>query len=282
MLVLLAMLTASINYGNNMAYILTFLLLSLLLVGLLHTRNNLKGLDIANLMPQPVFAGERVRFALELHNRSEGRRYGIWLTHTGTGEDVELSGPFALEGCSNTTTEISFHVTRRGRFTLSRIEVITIYPLGLFLSRMTLRVDKDYLVYPHPEGTRPWPIPEVAEENGTEGYHMKGGDDFTGFRPYREGEPMHHIDWKAVARGRPYLIKEFTGGGSVQLCFGWHHLEGIGTEARLSQLCRWVLEADEQGVEFALKLPDGKIRQGAGSTHTLKCLEALALFHFRK
>lgn len=195
---------------------------------------------------------------------------------------MELSGPFALEGCSNTTTEISFPAPRRGRFTLSRIEVITIYPLGLFLSRMTLRVDKDYLVYPHPEGTRPWPIPEVAEENGTEGYHMKGGDDFTGFRPYREGEPMHHIDWKAVARGRPYLIKEFTGGGSVQLCFGWHHLEGIGTEARLSQLCRWVLEADEQGVEFALKLPDGKIRQGAGSTHTLKCLEALALFHFRK
>jgi uncharacterized protein (DUF58 family) len=111
---------------------------------------------------------------------------------------------------------------------------------------------------------------------------MKGGDDFTGVRPYRLGEPMHHIDWKAVARGRPLSIKEFTGGGDARLIFGWEHLEGMGTESRLSQLCKWVLEADEQGTEFGLKLPDGMIKPGSGSTHTLKCLETLAVFQFQR
>jgi uncharacterized protein (DUF58 family) len=282
MLVLVAMLVASINYGNNMAYILTFLLFSLMLVGLLNSRNNLKGLDIANLMPEPVFAGESLRFNLELHNQSNGRRFGIWLAHAAVDSSSKLSGPFAVESCSNTTGEISFPAPRRGRFTLSRIDLITVYPLGLFLVRGELQVEKSYLVYPHPEGTRPWPEPEVHSQESGEGYHMKGGDDFTGVRPYRPGEPMHHIDWKAVARGRPLYIKEFTGGGSAQLCFSWEHLEGMGTEKRLSQLCKWVLEADEQGTEFALKLPDGKISSDSSSTHTLKCLEALALFQFRR
>ncbi|MCP4152282.1 MAG: DUF58 domain-containing protein [bacterium] len=279
-LVLGAMLTASINYSNNMAYILTFLLFSLFLAGLLYTRNNIKGLDIVNLMPQPVFAGEMLRFTLELHNLASSRRYGIWLSYTVKGITLELSGPFSIQGESNSTAEISFHATRRGRFTLSQIELVTVYPLGLFLVRKCIDVDKEYLVYPHPEGTRPWPEPEVHSLVSGEGYHLKGGEDFTGMRPYRIGEPQHHVDWKAVARGRPMSIKEFTGGGSSQLWFNWGQLGGMTTEHRLSQLCKWVLAADEAGCEFGLKTPDLELAPGNSSTHTLRCLESLALYQF--
>ncbi|MCP4221305.1 MAG: DUF58 domain-containing protein [bacterium] len=281
LLVLAAMLTASINYANNMAYILTFLLLSLFLVGLLHTRNNLKGLDIANLMPQSVFAGEGMRMALELHNQSRGRRYGIWLSHLEPRGSGDFTGPFSLAPDSNTTAQLLIPTTRRGYFPIARINLVTIYPLGLFLVKGEITVEKHYLVYPHPEGTRAWPEPEAQSEESGEGYHIKGGDDFTGIRPYRPGESMHHVDWKAVARGRPMGIKEFTGGGSAQLCFDWFSLEGLGTENRLSQMCLWVLEADEQGTEFAMNLPSTKIARGNSSTHTLKCLEELALFGFK-
>lgn len=283
-LVLWAMLIASINYSNNMAYILTFLLFSLMLVGMVFARNNLKGLTIANVMPRPVFAGERLWIDFELHNQSKGRRFGIWLAYPGLTNPEELSGPFSTEACSNTTVELSFTTSKRGRFILSDIELVTVYPLGLFVVKGKIEVDKAYLVYPRPDGNRPWPEPEVleVEQYGGEIHHMKGGDDFTGVRPYRPGESMHHVDWKAVARGRPLSIKEFTGGGSACLYFGWDHLEGMGIEGRLSQLCKWALEADEQGTEFGLKLPGDTIKPGAGSTHTLKCLEALALFQLQK
>jgi uncharacterized protein (DUF58 family) len=283
-LVLWAMLIASINYSNNMAYILTFLLFSLMLVGMVYARNNLKGLTIANVMPRPVFAGERLWIDFELHNQSKGRRYGIWLAYPGLTNPEELSGPFSTEARSNTTVELSFITAKRGRFILPTIELVTVYPLGLFVVKGKIEVEKAYLVYPRPEGTRPWPEPEVLEEEqyGGEIHHMKGGDDFTGVRPYRAGESMHHIDWKAAARGRPLSIKEFTGGGSACLYFSWEHLEGMGVEGRLSQLCKWVLEADEQGTEFGLKLPGDAIKPGAGSTHTLKSLEALALFQFQR
>ncbi|HLP60365.1 MAG TPA: DUF58 domain-containing protein [Candidatus Deferrimicrobium sp.] len=284
MLVLLAMLIASSNYSNNMAYILTFLLFSLVLVGMVYARYNLKGLTIANIMPRPVFAGERLWIDFELHNQSKGRRFGIWLAYPGLTNPTELSGPFSTAASSNTTVELSFLTNSRGRFTLPYIELMTVYPLGLFMVKGKIQVEKSYLVYPHPEGNRQWPEPEVMAEEQYSGliHHMKGGDDFTGVRPYRYGESMHHIDWKAAARGRPLSIKEFTGGGSARLYFSWEHLGGMGVEGRLSQLCQWVLEADEQGMEFGLKLPGNTIAPGAGSTHTLRCLEALALFHFQR
>lgn len=277
-MVLTAMLVASINYANNMAYILTFMIFSLMLIALIHTRNNVKGLSIANLMPEPVFAGETLQIKLELQNHSFKLRHGVWLTHGDNDGMEELCGPFSVEAGSNSNAEIVLHARHRGSFTLSRILLITVYPLGIFVAKGEIVVNKNYLVYPHPEGTRNWPEPEPQDYESGEGYHLKGGDDYTGSRPYRPGEPMHHIDWKAVARGRPLSIKEFTGGGVAKLYFTWDHVQGMGTEPRLSQMCRWVLEADEQGSEFGLKLPGTKIPPASGSLHTQKCLEALALF----
>ena len=90
------------------------------------------------------------------------------------------------------------------------------------------------------------------------------------------------MDWKAVARGRPLSIKEFTGGGAAQLWFGWSQLEGLETESRLSQLTRWVLEAEQEGGEFGVRLPGITINLDSSSGHTIKCLEALALFKYQQ
>ena len=91
---------------------------------------------------------------------------------------------------------------------------------------------------------------------------------------------MHLIDWKAVARGRPMGIKEFTGGGTEQLWFDWDQLTGLDLESRLSQLARWVLEAEQEGREFGLRIPGKTIPLDISPGHTTKCLETLAVFRF--
>lgn len=279
MLVLLAMLTASTNYGNNMAYIITFLIFSLLLVSLVYTRRNLKGIIIENIKPQPAFAGEQVKFSLEVKNPLSGGRYGIYLAGPQARSAAELFGPFTVDPFSSASAEITLPAHKRGRFTLSQVIVLTVYPLGLFRVLYPVTVAKTYLVYPQPLGILPWPLANI-EGDGYIGSSARGGDDFVGTRPYRPGESQHHIDWKVVARGGPLSIKEFTGGGVKELWFNWDQLSGLGTETRLSQLTRWVLEADEQGVEFGLKLLDSQIDVGSGSAHTLKCLNSLALFEY--
>ena len=141
-----------------------------------------------------------------------------------------------------------------------------------------ITVNKTIIVYPKPDGAQPWPSAEIHANEANAGLDIKGGDDFVGVRPYRPGESQHHIDWKAVARGRPLSIKEFSGGGPTQLWFDWQHLEERETEARLSQLTRWVLEADKEGSCFGLRLPGVNIRRDSNPGHTVRCLEALALF----
>ncbi len=275
-----AMLVASTNYGNNMAYILTFVLMGIVPVSFLGTRNNLKGLEIQNVMPQPAFAGSRVRFTMELHNSLSGHRHGIYLTFPGATSAADLFGPFDVAPHSSTTAEITIPAEHRGRFSLSDIIILTIFPLGLYRAWTPLPASKTYIVYPKPGGYLPWPEPEIHTEGDGEGSHLKGGDDFVGTRPYRLGESMRHIDWKAVARGRPMSVKEFTGGGSGQLWFDFTNVGNLDTEERLSQLTRWVLEADERGSFFGLRLGGKIIDLGSGSGHTLKCLGALALFGY--
>lgn len=279
-LVLLAMLMAAANYGNNMAYILTFLIFSLALVTFLQTRNNLKGLEIKNVMPQTAFAGSIVKFTLELHNPLSGRRSGIYIASPGAKSQNDLFGPFSVEPFSSATAEISIPAPKRGLFTLSQLIVLTIYPLAIFQSLNSVQVGKSYLVYPKPAGFLPWPAPTILSEGDGVSSEVKGGDDFVGVHPYRPGESMHHIDWKAYARGGSLNIKEFSGGGSAELWFDWSALGGAGVESRLSQLTRWVLEADKQGSEFGLKLLDTTIGLDSGASHTLKCLSALALFKY--
>ena len=263
-----------------MAYILTFLMLSLTLVTFLQTRNNLKGLEIKNVMPQPAFAGSHVRFTLEIHNQLSGLRTGIYLAPPDATSPEDIFGPFSVGPFSSTTAEISLPAPKRGRFTLNHLIVLTVYPLGIFQVHTNLTVGKSYLVYPKPAGLRPWPEPEIFSEGDGESSEVRGGDDFVGTRPYRPGESMHHVDWKAVARGGSMNIKEFSGGGSAQLWFDWSRLGGLGSESRLSQLTRWVLEADKQGTSFGLKLLDTTIDIGSGSSHTLKCLSSMALFEY--
>lgn len=272
MLILFAMLLASVNYSNNMGYTLCFLLASMMLVSFLHTRLNLKGLDITNIQTQPVFAGETLLFTFDLQNKSSARKIAIYAG--------DLSGPFSVEANSCTTAKISITAPKRGRFTLSRVTLWTVYPLGLFRARCHIKVNQVYIVYPKPLGTRQWPPLETHEDEASEGFYSRGGDDFVGVRPWRVGESMHHIDWKAVARGRPLSVKEFTGGGGEQLWFDWNQLGSLDTETRISQLTRWVLEAEQEGREFGLRLMDRIIPLDCSPGHTTKCLETLAVFRF--
>lgn len=281
LLTLLAMLLASMNYSNNMAYILSFLIFSLMIVALLYTRHNLRGLEVVTIQPQAAFAGGDITFITEISNRSSGERLSVYLAAAAPASDYRLFGPLSISPAATTAIEISLPAPRRGLYSLTGIIITTMFPFGFFQVQRRLPLGKEYLVFPRPAGTRPWPesVPDISGNDNAAGYHFSGGDDFSGLRPYRNGESQRHIHWKAVARGRPLSVKEFSGGGNHQLWFDWAGLAGLGTESRLSQLTRWVLEADQQNCEFGLRLPGTSIEPDSGSRHTLKGLRALALFN---
>jgi uncharacterized protein (DUF58 family) len=272
------MFVASMNYGNTLAYLLCFFLLSIMVISSVYTRYNLSGLTVQSIRAQPVFAGGSVRFRIDIRNGATVERVAVFMTSPVPGNPGVSAGPFSCKPGAVTSVDFSLPAPRRGLHTLSAVDLETIYPLGLFREWLRIPVSQEYLVFPRPAGIQPWPSPRTLWFENVEGFHFSGGDDFTGLRPYRLGESQHHIDWKAYARGRPLSIKEFTGGGSYQQWFEWEELSPLPTEGRISQLTRWVLEADQQGKEFGLRLPGREVEPDSSSLHTLKCLKELAVF----
>jgi uncharacterized protein (DUF58 family) len=86
------------------------------------------------------------------------------------------------------------------------------------------------------------------------------------------------VAWKAYARGQGLHTKQYAGTDVVSHIFDWDSLAGLGTEDRLAQLCRWVLDAHDRGEAFGLRLPGVSIDVNLGVSHRERCLNALALF----
>lgn len=268
--VLLAMLIGAINYNNSLAYALTFLLASLTVVSILYTFRNLHGLIVHAGHPAEVFAGGSVHFpiALESHH---GERLAIAV-------QLDHGEPLFADVAQGEKRWIELHLTslQRGWLPLPRLTVSTLYPLGLFRAWGNLRFDARALIYPSPATDQPMPIPEVAGcmTGGDLGH---GSDDFAQLRPYHPGDSLHHVHWKAYAREMGLLVKQFGASRSPELWISWQAATARDIESRLSQLCRWVLDAEVAGFAYGLLMPGHRVEPARGDAHRRRCLEILAL-----
>jgi uncharacterized protein (DUF58 family) len=97
-------------------------------------------------------------------------------------------------------------------------------------------------------------------------------------RAYRAGDAPKLIAWKALAREQGLLTKEFNATAAAELWLEWNEAPGGDIEARLSALAHWVLQAEDFGQAYGLRIPGVRIVPDRGETHCRACLEALALF----
>ena len=86
------------------------------------------------------------------------------------------------------------------------------------------------------------------------------------------------MDWKAYAREAPLLVKEYSAGGAELRLFDLTQLADPDIEARLSQLARWVVDAEARGDRYGLTLPGVRLTADRGPEHRHRCLAALAVF----
>lgn len=279
-MVLLVMLVGAINYSNSMAYLLAFTLGSVFLVCMLHTYRNLHGLVIHIQPASPVFAGEVARFPLLLDNRAGAPRPGIVIRPAGrrgrSRSQVEDGHWLDVPGGQLQQDAVAVSSRHRGLLRPGRLQLETVWPLGLFRAWSYIDGDAYAVVYPRPAGNPA--LPElIMDSHEYQSGRQGGADDFTGFRPYRPGDSIRNIDWKVLAREQGVLIRRFSGSGMVRLTLHWDHTSHIpDTERRLSQLCLWVVEAEQQGLHYGLDIPGTQLPLGYGKNHEYRCLKALA------
>ena len=269
LLLLLVMLLGAINYNNSLAYALTFLLAGLGQVALYHTYRNLVGLELHAGASRDAFAGAEAAFELRLSNPGRRARPALLARL-----DDQAAQATTVPPGRTASLWLPARARRRGYQTAGVLQLETRFPLGLVRAWSRLRLEQGAWIYPQPAAAPPPPAaPRHPSEDGDQG---RGSDDFRGFRAFHSGDSLRQVHWKAVARGQGMLTKEF-GGDRVEDCwFDWAALPGLDPEARLSVLCRWVLDAAREQRHYGLRLPGQEVAPGQGSLHRQRCLRALA------
>jgi uncharacterized protein (DUF58 family) len=272
-LVLLVMLTGSINYTLGLGFVLTFLLAALGVNAMVHTFRNLANLSVTGGRARPVFAGDVADFTVHLQNDSDAGRYAIGLTH-----DRKEAAFVDIGGRATVPAMIGVPARQRGVLRPGRLTLFTRFPLGLYYAWAYLDLDMNCIVYPRPAFPG-LPLPPFTSSAGSGAERGRGQEDFSGLRQYHMGDSPRHIAWKAAARDQVLLTKQFSGRADTELWLDWEWLPSrMGMEEKLSHLARWVLDAHATGIAYGLRLPGETLDLAVGDTQRDRCLEALALF----
>jgi len=271
-LMLFAMFLGAMNYANNLALALTFTLASLALTAMHYCQRNLAGVKLASAVCEPVFAGQLAKFRVAVENLSPIPRHDIVVAN-----DHSASPPARVDANGRVIAEITLPAAQRGRLPLEAFEITTRHPLGLFRAWAHVHMELHCIVYPRPSERAMQPPPLETDTGGAQ-ESMKGDEDFAGLRVFNPGDPPSRVAWKASARGQGLLVKVYAGTAVSSHQFDWEALEGLGVEARLSQLCRWIEDAFAAGRAFGLRIPGVDIPPNVGPAHRQRCLTALALF----
>ncbi len=273
-LLLLLLLITAINYQNSLIYGLTFWLFSVAISAMVFTYRNLSGLNIKTSQPINGFSGDSIEIPIRI--------CAIKRSHQG------LNFSWSLQSLTVSTTEIHkneekqvlipYQLGERGYLKTDRLRLETRYPFGLYKSWTWLQLNTPGMVFPKPIFTPSIATEGEGDDQPRDANLLIGNDEFIGLRSYHKGDSLKHIAWKYLAKGKGLLSKEYDNQQLSMQWLDWFSLMGKADEEKLSLLTGWVLQAEQEGRAYGLKLPSITIAPSFGDTHRDQCLMQLAVY----
>ena len=213
-------------HSNNIAYLVGFFLMAFLFAFAILGCINIKRVDFEVIFPKRVFANTPFNLTLKFKNRV----YDILINDT----HFKIAEGFR---------EVPFIIKKRGYFNLDSLKVVSFFPIcNRFIKEV--EVNKKILVYPEIRGESLKDF--ISKEL------KRGADEFDNLKPY-EGEGINLIHWPSVAKGEVFAKKFNSLNDTKEFIFDYSRIDG-DKEFRLSQLTKWVLEAEKLGLKYRVIL----------------------------
>ncbi|HEY0460036.1 MAG TPA: DUF58 domain-containing protein [Pyrinomonadaceae bacterium] len=320
------------NTGNNLLFLVLSFLSSSLVVGFFAGSACLKKLDVKMRFPETIFAGEPTPILVSLHNRK-------WLFPTFSvvtqvrGRDREKSiladeikellpakwaeklmrppvvkhtlDYFVFVPRRGEIENKAEHVfPRRGRFVIKDFELSTRFPFGFFRHRRRLSAQEaEITIFPRlisiEKELEDLPLEVgklVANKRGT-------GQDLLALRDYQPMDDLRRVDWKATARTRRLIVREFSAEDDKRVTiFFDSRLRKIPEEKKkplrermdderkganlspaearfesgVSKTASFLSHFTEEQAEIRLIIDGAKGEFGIGREHLYECLKRLA------
>jgi len=307
LLILMVVGFAAWNTGNNLLFLVFSLLCSTLFVGGVAARASLRDLIVSARFPDHIFAGEAAPVIVTLRNAKRVLpSFSIVVEARGpqppSTEDNKKQRRRRFEkrplayftyvphhAAAEQRVEQLF--TTRGHVLITGFQLSTGFPFGFFRFRRRLRArDVDIVVYPKPE-----PVSDELHLLPAYAGHIPSlrrgiGQDLFSLREYQPQDDLRHIDWKATARSRNLMVREFTAEDERRITIVLDTRELIDSadsfprrfEAGVVQTASLLKHFIDERAEVRLILHDELGPYGSGLVHLYDCLRRLALVNPHK
>jgi len=227
------------NTGNNLLFLILAFLVSAVVVGFFAGGICLKKLDVTMRFPESIFAGESTPILVGLKNRKRFfPAYSVVVEVRGRERDrsiaaEELESLFpkwiakrlgqsplvrrtlchfvAIAANSSAESKTEHVFANRGRLMIKDFEISTKFPFGFFRHRRRLPArEADLIVFPKLISIAPL-IENIPLDLGRFSTSKRGlGQNLLSLRDYQPQDDLRHIDWKATARTRHLIVREFA------------------------------------------------------------------------
>jgi len=248
----------------NLVYITLFFVFSLAFsagpIGIL----NLGHLEASYVRSGRLFVHQEGNISMEIHNHSTATSWSVTLHHDDTSVILDQ-----LKGEASTTLHLPISPNKRGTFTHKDCYLESKYPLSTV--RLVMKINESYeaIVYPEPKGLS---LHSFLQQEET---YYGEEKEFDGLREYDGSQKLSHIHWASVAKGE-LSVKVFSKETQTpKLVFNFYSA-AADDEARLSQLCLWVLECEKQNLPFMIQMPNKLLNSAKESIDVI--LETLARY----
>ncbi|HEX8844766.1 MAG TPA: DUF58 domain-containing protein [Pyrinomonadaceae bacterium] len=296
---------AAWNTGNNLLFLVFSLLASALFVSWAAARASLRDLIVSARFPDHIYAGEPAPVIVTLRNTKRFLpSFSVLVAARGPGSFDGRKGkskrrkrpPFARRtlayfmyvphrAAAEQRVEQLFE--KRGHQLITGFELSTHFPFGFFRRRRRLRArDVDIIVYPKPEplGDELHLLPMNAGRLVST--RRGAGHDLFSLRDYQPQDDLRHIDWKATARVRRLIVRQFTAEDErrVTIALDTRAHDPVDEkefnerfERGVTQAASLVAHFIDERAEVRLVIGEEGGRYGVGLEQLYSCLKRLAL-----
>ncbi|MDZ4404698.1 transglutaminaseTgpA domain-containing protein [Prosthecobacter sp.] len=261
--------------SNGAAHLIALLTATMGALSWLHARANLRGLSVRLVGAKPAAQDETIRIPVELRATGAVAPCGLEVLVIGAGASMFVE---RVPSGGAVLVDLPPPVQHGGG--ALRLLVRSVYPMGLFTAESVVETAWVRRVHPKPAGDLPLPAADSSRQGdavvvSTARAQTSGGDDFAGLREWRAGDSPRHIDWRAMARGGPLMVKSWSSAVHGVVVLDWNAL-ALDNAARASQIARWMEICEGDGRPYELRMPGLTLRAGLGSAHLRRCLDVLA------